>query len=436
MTTQVLRGFWDVNWFVARVLRKRSILSLVVSIIIFIIGAISWCIEFYSTADYIGAILMAVGGIGVLKDIISLTKDWLLTQKYFIKPSKKIKHKLINLRIDDDYNRSGYKIEKISEIEYVVRSPQVDKIIRQGTLEVKQDNCLISAVNEALRTRPEIFEAALRSHFKQSRRAHPPKKFINEEKTCLWSDILLDAKALYVYKGTYYHSFLTNELVTKVVESDTRRPECVYDGYDNFPAVGYRDTFVIQSLGHSRMANHIGISTILFTKDKKLVFWRQSTRAQQSCDLLAPTVSGSCDWSDWRNFPPPQRINNLLQRAMEREFREESFPLKMALQNVEMTTCVLGFFRWMRRGGKPEFVGVTKSEATFSHLEANLEEVDHPANLNIFSCQSIDQMLEVISYFVSSPKVAGEEANHFDLSVPLWVNLMCLGEALREDPQY
>lgn len=146
----------------ARVLRRRSILSLVVSLIIFIVGAISWCIEFYLTADYIGAILMAVGGIGVLKDIISLIKDWLLTQKYLIKPSKKIKHKLINLRIDDDYKRSGYKIEKISENEYVVRSTQVDKIIRQGTLEVKQENCLISAVNEALRTCPEIFEAALR----------------------------------------------------------------------------------------------------------------------------------------------------------------------------------------------------------------------------------------------------------------------------------
>lgn len=92
------------------------------------------------------------------------------------------------------------------------------------------------------------------------------------------------------------------------------------------------------------MGNHIGISTLTHTNDGQLVLWRQSGAAQQSRDLLAPTGSGSCDWSDWTDLSNDRLLKDLISRAMKREFREESHPLKSVLKDVAMRTAILGFF--------------------------------------------------------------------------------------------
>jgi hypothetical protein len=92
------------------------------------------------------------------------------------------------------------------------------------------------------------------------------------------------------------------------------------------------------------MGNHIGMSTVAHTNDGQMVLRRQSGAAQQSRDLLAPTGSGSCDWSDWTDLSDGKLLKYLISRAMEREFREESHPLKSVLKDVAMRTAILGFF--------------------------------------------------------------------------------------------
>src|SRR5690606_28384422 len=120
----------------------------------------------------------------------------------------------------------------------------------------------------------------------------------------------------------------------------------------------------IPDIKGSNMANHVGISTLAVTRDGQLLVWNQDGRAQHSRNQLAPTGSGSCDWKDFEATRGAGEGNTLMQvvlRAMERELREES-----SLQGVadaRITSRVLGYFRWMNRGGKPEFVGISRVDA-------------------------------------------------------------------------
>ncbi|WP_146164849.1 hypothetical protein [Desulfonatronum sp. SC1] len=172
------------------------------------------------------------------------------------------------------------------------------------------------------------------------------------------------------------------------------------------------------------MGNHIGISTVVLTSDGQLVLWRQSGGAQQSRDLLAPTGSGSCDWQDWSRLSRSASLKTLISSAMEREFREESHPLKSALRGIAIRTEILGHFRWVRRGGKPEFVGVSKIEAPFSRLQANTDEVDAPEFVQLaYPACNVEQLLSSIAKLLCNKQ----------LSVPLWVNLICLQEALQSN---
>lgn len=127
----------------------------------------------------------------------------------------------------------------------------------------------------------------------------------------------------------------------------------------------------LRTLAESTLADCIGISTIAFTSDGALVAVRQTSRNVASALLLAPSGSGSLDQRDvagLRGAGPTaiESLQEIVRRGMERELREETGILADEITGTQ----VIGFARWMERGAKPEFLGITRLSVTADTLAA------------------------------------------------------------------
>jgi hypothetical protein len=424
-----LRSFVDVNWFSYWYLYKSNGMLSIISIGFFFSGLFG---ALASLGELQAAFLTAVGAcliglLGILKDAISF-KDFVFSvEKVRLEPDPKVASIIRRLAVGEGERSRGFELLTVPGTsssgigERVIRSQSFDAFLRRADVPVSVDEHAADSMRELLTSNAGIYDAALREQYRRS----SGQRFFNEQKVSLVSDLDAGMEALRISQSTYFESFLTNELVTKTVETRDQRPQVLYYGSKCFPVVEIKGVPIMKSVSDSCMNNHIGISTLVVTADNCLVLWRQSDSAQHSQLLLAPTGSGSCDWSDWIGLAAGQRtLHGLLLRAMEREFKEES-SLSKSLRTVALQTFPLGFFRWVRRGGKPEFVGVSTVSASAHQLVPNIVEVDRPVDLINYPAASRKQLLASI----------GDRLAQGHLSVPLWVNLVCLKEAL-EDPQF
>jgi 8-oxo-dGTP pyrophosphatase MutT (NUDIX family) len=126
----------------------------------------------------------------------------------------------------------------------------------------------------------------------------------------------------------------------------------------------------LRTLAESTLADCVGISTIAFTADGLLVLTRQTSRNIASALLLAPSGSGSLDPRDLPSAssgtgtPPVEILQDIVRRGMERELREETGIRPDEIRH----TKVIGFARWLERGAKPEFFGITELSTTGKDL--------------------------------------------------------------------
>jgi hypothetical protein len=110
------------------------------------------------------------------------------------------------------------------------------------------------------------------------------------------------------------------------------------------------------TLAESRLANNIGISTLAFTSEGLLLIGHQSWRNTSSKRLLAPSGSGTLDQDDLKSVDQDASLQDLLAYGMEREMCEETGVNSTSI----VETRVVGFGRWLERGAKPEFFGLTR----------------------------------------------------------------------------
>ncbi|KAA5829185.1 hypothetical protein F1721_26330 [Saccharopolyspora hirsuta] len=122
----------------------------------------------------------------------------------------------------------------------------------------------------------------------------------------------------------------------------------------------------IRPLTASILSDVVGISTLAFTTDGKLLLVGQSDRNTASPLLLAPSGSGSLEPRDLVDAEGTERptLAEVLRTGMERELCEETGLSPETIASTELT----GFARWMERGAKPEFFAVT-------HLSVSSTEV-------------------------------------------------------------
>jgi hypothetical protein len=121
----------------------------------------------------------------------------------------------------------------------------------------------------------------------------------------------------------------------------------------------------------SRLPNLIGISTIATTIEGWPIVVQSSHRNSGSPGLIHPSGSGSMEPKDIANTDPP--IKAIL-GAMERELCEES-----SVKPSEIVdTRLIGFARWMNKGGMPEFFGVSTTTVPAEDLERRTPSGEDP----------------------------------------------------------
>ncbi len=196
--------------------------------------------------------------------------------------------------------------------------------------------------------------------------------FTNDEKLCFASEIISSKDGSYkwrVTKGYYYHGYLTNFIYTQYVGGSN---------YKLFPPVNM-NTDPIRSLGDSDFADHIGVSTLLYTNDGFIFVFRQAANAGYNANYYMPTGSGSMDFADLK---VGDDLCDTIIRGAERELAEESSLKKLLGDEAfasQLSTQVIGYYRDMERGGKPEFCCV-------SRIDMKKEEVNvyiHPSDNEI-----------------------------------------------------
>lgn len=323
-----------------------------------------------------------------------------------------------------EINNEFYPFENPSTKDYVMMSEIANKYIREQNSNIKIDKPLKKNIRHLIKDNSGDLKILLQWKFRES--LFYGKDFYNENKLCLSRDLPISteesqtevSQEVYCHKGSYYDTFLTNQICGKKLSSN-KDNRIIVDATRFMPIDGKKDGSIrFKSISSSTLNNEIGISTIGITKDNYIVIWKQNKRAQSSADLLVPTGSGSCDWKDKKDVS----FNKTIERAMQRELWEESGK-KILWKSYDESfgeTKVIGFFRWLNKGGKPEFVGITKLNVCFTAFRANKKEVYEGIDSHF---NDLEQFEECINDLLSLKNI----------STPLYVNLACLMIFIKND---
>jgi hypothetical protein len=181
----------------------------------------------------------------------------------------------------------------------------------------------------------------------------------------------------------------------------------------------------VRSLDDSRLANGIGVSTLAFTSDHKMVVILQHTLAQSSAGLYAPAGSGSLDGQDIRYARRRglTDLKDLVAHGMRRELCEECRIEPSQLGDTE----VIGYFRWLNKGAKPEYVGVTTVKLEASELNGRtIRLVETNYVREILTCDVDFARLRARPDSLTSVAVNYRQR----MSMPLYMALRRLGHCL------
>lgn len=256
----------------------------------------------------------------------------------------------------------------------------------------------------------------LREHFRAG------AVLFNDRKVRLASDltpaVVRAGHPVAVQRTEYFASLCTNEIATREIR---------YRGQDQ-PILRGRDLFssnnTIADLAASRCSNHIGVSTLAFSRDGHLILATQTSRSAQSPNRITASGSGSVDWSDLESLDSPE-LEELVRRAMERELVEETGIEPQAVASTTLT----GYVRVLERGGKPEFFGVSLVDASVAGLQVRRQErlfIADVAPLRVDRRSAADVEAALAA-------VERERGGAFSLSLTLALEL--LRRRLRVDPE-
>lgn len=411
------RSFFDYAVYLVRAQRGASIILLIdASLLVLAVCAFVKSTEPSSPARNI---LSALLGLATLKLVWSCFKITRTLRTYFHASGVKLERRQIlnqpfePVRMDEvlpsrEEVSEGF-VAQMAADERVFRSPKIDEFLwTEPALEVVTNTIKRTRVRRLIAGNQSTLLRVLTRYYVDARAR---QSFFNEKKLCLARHLDPERGEVECFCGEYFDSVLTNEACTRVL-TDRQGENLLADLTHMFPLYHNGREVHLNDIAQSAMNDHIGISTLAFTRDAHLVVWEQSPQAQQSQNLLAPTGSGSCDWKD--------RVASdflaTVRRSMERELCEESGRNGLAVgPSVVDSTLVLGFYRWIRRGGKPEFTGITRLKVDRHYLEPNPAETQRP--------KARQQHMFPLKRTADLPETLNEIRNCGRLSVPLAMTL-------------
>ena len=210
---------------------------------------------------------------------------------------------------------------------------------------------------------------------------------INETK---WGLRLPDSgrfRDIEIYAVNYIDSLITNEAYRSALYlwDGERRISLRNDLTVEFPIERESDGVVrLRPLAQcGNLGNHIGITLLAVSADHRIVATRQG-QMQIGAGSLNLGGSGSLDMADRYNCGRGDDLRATVAYGMARElygefgYRPRDLDVRSdreACRRIASLLTVIGYFRWVNRCGKPEFVGVVRLPVPASAGAARTEEV-------------------------------------------------------------
>jgi hypothetical protein len=340
----------------------------------------------------------------------------------FVKDSREIKRAESNFfQIEKDPNllKSLNKSDQYKNYEfiefrehYALYCPEVNRLLNRTFMDYELEPKKFNTCPTAKSLAPFVVRTSFKSE----------KILFNSPKVRLKSDITLKAiqsdRKVFLMRTDYFSGLCTNEITC--IEFYSRVPKnLLFDGLSFMSNNG-----IILDLQESKCSNHIGVSTIGFTNDMKLIVTAQSSESAQSANLLAPSGPGSADFNDLKD--QSKIFQSFITRAMERELIEECGINNM--MNGLIKTHLIGFARHLNRGGKPEFFGVSFINVPSDSLRITNKEAVFIADIKDIKVNRVnDQELKA-----SLDKFQKEHQSSFSLL--LYINLKFLNDYINSSP--
>ncbi|MGO1440293.1 MAG: hypothetical protein ACTHVY_09410 [Brevibacterium yomogidense] len=169
-------------------------------------------------------------------------------------------------------------------------------------------------------------------------------------------------------------------------------------------------------LASSELANVVGVSTLAISGDRRVRIVDQSRENHASPGLIAPSGSGSLEPRDFDEDLETFALNGATRELLE----ETGLPSDCISESK-----LIGYGRWLERGGKPEFFGITLLNGTADDVDRSRRRVSGTEALYTRSASwmPLDQLLEP------------DEERSAIMSLPLAFALRALSNALEDDPE-
>jgi hypothetical protein len=180
------------------------------------------------------------------------------------------------------------------------------------------------------------------------------------------ADTLLSGWPVPLRKSYYFDALLTAEAFrSRILRNNIDGQKEVYtDLTTYFPVyketIGGRESVRFTDDFHERVSGHVGITSLLLTENRRVAMLFQGATKAIGARMVSLGGSGSLDYADMQRANHPEDLRELLAAGMAREVAEETGLARHA-REIRDNTLVTGFFRWIDRCGKPEFVGVTRA---------------------------------------------------------------------------
>ncbi|MGN0441389.1 MAG: hypothetical protein ACI4FO_01655 [Acutalibacteraceae bacterium] len=285
--------------------------------------------------------------------------------------------------------------------------------IRNNTFDCTIDRQATEKTNSYIKVNFDTLLPFLFIHYKDVMKKG--RKFTNDKKLCLVGEIKTNENAK-LCKGYYYNTYLTNKIFTTKLFSD--------EAPDIYPSYGCQNNSL--RLPYEYFSNEIGVSTLAITSDGYLFLQRQGSKADSSTGLLVPSGSGSADWKDYHEG---YKFNDIIMFATNRELSEEIGFGNKKTDDIILKSKIIGMFRWMNFGAKPEFVSLSLLKIALNEIKPQKSEQRTTlANEDCFKILKDDKTLNE-----SALEKCWQIADKPNCSVPLCINLKFLRQYISED---
>jgi hypothetical protein len=251
-----------------------------------------------------------------------------------------------------------------------------------------------------------------------------PRPLVNEKKVGFGSQLRPDTREVLIYPTDYFTGMCTADLTENDLHERTADGKCggKYRGIERSSYLQRDESLEILDFQDTSKpcSIHGGIEVWAISSDGYLRIALQNKFAQVSQYMRAPSGSGSMDWTDLEGSTT---LKQLILRAAKRELLEEQAndpSSELGVARME----VIGFFRMLHRGAKPQFVVLAKLDSPISAMRNDPSEVDivqpFPARSFTELSSSAESMLKSASYQDSVPYVGA---------------VLCLQQAIKNNPE-